>query len=49
MAIPLSSKMWEAFTTEELHTARVRLAGFVEAKVALDKDKVLREVITENH
>jgi len=39
--------MWDGFTTEELNTARVRLAGFVEAMA--DKDKVLREVITENH
>jgi hypothetical protein len=47
MAITLFSKTWEAFTTEELNAARVRLTGFVEATA--DKEIVLREVITENH
>ncbi len=47
MATPFFPKTWEDFTPEELTTARARLAGFVEA--VSDKEKILREVIAQNH
>jgi len=47
MATPFFPKTWEDFTPEELTTARARLAGFVEA--VPDKEKILREVIAQNH